>query len=459
MRPNILFISCDQQRFDCLGFNHKYPVKTPNLDRLAAEGIRFNNAYTPLPTCCPARQSLICGKRAESFGAHWNYDMGIPVASIGKDAFSWARELHTLGYRTGYVGKWHVSPTLTPLDFGYEDYVPESTFWRNMKKEYPDLKHTEGYMGEKSPYPLEVAPTHQNARYVMELIEKYEEEPWHIKMDFAEPHLPCRPSEPFASMYEDVPKWGAFDDDLKDKPYIQRQMRYNWETEALSWERCREMVKLYYGFISQVDDAIGRVIRLLEDKGILDNTWIIYTADHGDMCGDRKMMDKHYIMYEEVTKVPLVMRYPKAIAPGLACDEMVTNMLDLVPTILEFAQLPVPKDLHGVSLTPYLEGREHPSPRRYALTTYNGQQFGLYTHRMIRDKQWKYVWNLSDVDELYDMENDPYELTNLAVRPEYAERLRLMRLDMLRELEAVDDYTVRSYWLKEQLLYNRKPLR
>lgn len=457
MKPNILFICCDQQRFDCLGFNEKYPVKTPNLDRIAREGIQFNNSYTPLPTCCPARQSLLCGQRAERFGALWNYDMGIPVGSIQKDAFSWARELQNAGYRTGYVGKWHASPTLTPLDFGYEDYVPEGVFYRTMEEKYPDLHHTEGYMGEKSPYPLEVAPTHQNADHVISLIEKYGDEPWHIKMDFAEPHLPCRPSEPFASMYGDVPKWGAFDDPLTDKPYIQRQMRYNWETEELSFERCREMVKLYYGFISQVDDAIGRVIRVLEEKGILDDTLIIYTADHGDMCGDRKMMDKHYIMYEEVTKVPLVLRFPAQIAAGAVCEDMVTNMLDLVPTILEFAGLPRPEGLDGISLMPYLRGEEHPSPRRYALTTYNGQQFGLYTHRMIRDKKWKYVWNLTDVDELYDMENDPYELTNLAVRPEYKEKLRQMRLDMLEELTAVDDYTIRSYWLKEQLLYNRKP--
>ena len=461
MKPNILFISCDQQRWDCLGFNGRYPVITPNLDRLAAEGMRFDQSYTPLPTCCPARQALVCGKRPESFGALWNYDQGTPVGSLASDAFSWARELHENGYRTAYVGKWHVSPTYTPLDFGYEEYIPEEVFHQRQAERNPDKKFlkthgTEGFMGETSPYPLADSPTHQNAEAVIELMERYGDEPWHIKMDMSEPHLPCRPCEPFASMYDTVPKWASFDDPLENKPYIQKQMRYNWNTQDLTWDTCKEMVRRYYGIISQIDDAVGRVISWLEEKGILDNTVIIYTADHGDLCGDRRMMDKHYIMYDEVVRVPLVIRYPKLVEKNSCCDAMVTNMLDLVPTILEFAGLPVPDDLHAVSLMPYLRGETHPNPRKYALTTYNGQQFGLYSHRMIRDKKWKYVWNLADTDELYDMVNDPHELCNLARDAEHAELIKELRLEMLRELEQVDDCLIRSGWLKEQLLYNRK---
>lgn len=462
MKPNILFISCDQQRWDCLGFNNRYPVKTPSIDRLAAEGMRFRNSFTALPTCCPARQALVCGRRPESFGALWNYDQGTPVGSLDKSAFSWARELSRNGYRTGYVGKWHVSPVYTPLDFGYEDYIPESLLHERQAVRNPDKKYQKdfwnnrGFMGETSPYPLEDTPTHQNAAEVISLVEKYGDQPWHIKMDMSEPHLPCRPAEPFASMYEDVPMWASFEDELKDKPYIQKQMRLNWDTQEMTWEECREMVKRYYGVISQIDDAIGRVISYLEQRGMLDNTVVIYTADHGDLCGDRRMIDKHYIMYDEVVRVPLVIRYPKLVRAGSSCDAMVTNMLDLVPTILELADLPVPENLHAVSLMPYLLGKAHPNPRQYALTTYNGQQFGLYTHRMIRDQKWKYVWNLSDTDELYDMENDPHELINLAHDPSCAERIRQMRLDMLRELDAVEDCTVKSLWLREQLMYNRK---
>ena len=298
MKPNILFISCDQQRWDCLGFNNRYPVKTPNIDRLAAEGISFDNSYTPLPTCCPARQALLCGKRPERYGALWNFDQGTPVGSVPADAFSWARSLSDMGYRTGYVGKWHVSPTLTPLDFGYEDYVTDRELNSYQRQKNPNASFKSGFFGEVSPYPYEDSPTHRNAAHVIELIDKYDGEPWHIKMDFAEPHLPCRPCEPFASMYESVPKWNSFEDTLENKPMIQRQMRLNWNTAERSWEEFHETARLYYGYISQIDDAVGRVIEHLENKGLLDNTIIIYTADHGDLCGDRRMMDKHYVMYD-----------------------------------------------------------------------------------------------------------------------------------------------------------------
>jgi len=150
-------------------------------------------------------------------------------------------------------------------------------------------------------------------------------------------------------------------------------------------------------------------------------------------------------------RVPLVVRYPRMIQPGSVCDAMVTNMLDLVPTILEFAGLPVPDDLHAVTLLPYLQGIPHPNPRKYALTTYNGQQFGLFSQRMIRDHKWKYVWNPCDTDELYDMENDPREFVNLAHDPACADVLRQLRLEMLRELQQVDDYLTRRSGLQRQL--------
>lgn len=456
MRPNILFINCDQQRWDCLGFNGVYPVKTPNIDRLASEGISFVHSFTPLPTCCPARQALLCGKRPERYGALWNFDQGTPVGSVHADAFSWARSLSECGYRTGYVGKWHVSPTLTPLDFGYEDYVSERELQAFQRKNNPELSFKKGFFGEVSPYPYEDSPTHRNAAHVIELVEKYGSEPWHIKMDFAEPHLPCRPSEPFASAYEEIPKWRAFDDTLEGKPFIQRQMRYNWNTADMTWEEMQETARLYYGYISQIDDAIGRVLDHLERKGILDNTVIIYTADHGDLCGERRMMDKHYVMYDEVVRVPLVIRYPTLIEKGIRSQAFVTNMLDLVPTVLTLAGAPVPEDLDGISLMPYLCGEQAESIRKYAMVTYNGQQFGLYTQRMIRNEKYKYVWNPTDMDELYDMENDPAELVNLALCQEYGDVLKTLRADLLTELDAVQDCTVRSKWLRDQLANNRK---
>ena len=359
-----------------------------------------------------------------------------------------------MGYRNGYVGSWHVSPTLTPLDFGYEDYIPSTELTAYQRQQHPELSFKKGFFGEVSPYPYEDSPTHRNADCVIELMDKYGGDPWHIKMDFSEPHLPCRPCEPFASMYtsEDIPVWQSFEDSLDGKPYIHRQMRLNWDTDDMTWEDFRETARLYYGYISQIDHAIGKVLAHLESTGQMERTVIIYTADHGDMCGDRKMMDKHYIMYDEVVHVPLVIRYPEKIKGGVRHPAMVTNMLDLVPTLLELAGLPVPEDLDGISLMPYLSGERQDSIRKYALTTYNGQQFGLFTQRMIRNDTYKYVWNPCDVDELYDMKNDPGELHNLVGDPAYADLLAGLRRDLVAELDAVEDYTMKSPWLRHQLL-------
>ena len=453
-RPNILFISVDQQRWDCLGFNDRYPVKTPQLDALASDGVCFDNSFTPFPLCAPARQALLCGRRPERFGALWNWDQGIPVASIPADAFSWAASLHDAGFRTGYIGSWHVSPTLTPRDFGYESYVPTTELHRYMREKNPGLGFRKGFFGEVSPFPYEDCPPHHAAALVNDLIDEYGDQPWHIKMDLSEPHLPCRPSEPFASMYGDVPQWASFDDPLTDKPYIHRQMRVNWHTEDMTWDDLRETARLYYAVISQIDDAVGRVLAHLRETGQYDNTVVIFTADHGDMCGDRHMMDKHYILYDEVTRVPLVMRGP-GITPGRS-RALVMNMLDLVPTILELCGCAVPDGLDGQSLVPYLRDPTLPGRRKYVLSTYNGQQFGLYTQRMIRDEHRKYVWNLTDVDELYDLDADPHELHNLVHDPARADELAALRRDMLTELDAVGDYTAKSGWLRDQLANSRK---
>ena len=454
MKPNFLFISVDQQRFDCVGYSGRRPVKTPNIDRIAHEGIWFDQAYTPIPICCPARQSLVCGQRAERFGALWNYDQGIPVRSLEKEAYSWARELQRSGYHTAYVGAWHGSPEYTPLDFGYEHYVPTAELQARIEQEYPGIVYEHGFYGDKNPVPLEDSCTHRKAEEIIRYIDEFskEEVPWHVKMDFVEPHLPCRPSEPFASMYkpEDIEKWAAFDDPLTNKPYIQRQQLYNWETQNLSWEACSRMVALYYGYISQVDDAVGRVLSYLEQTRQLDRTIVLFTADHGDMAGNRHMIDKHYVMYDDVVRVPLAIRYPAEIKAGTVSHALVTNMLDIPPTILDWFGIPKPDFLQGESLQPLLGGEVPENWRKYVYSTYNGQQFGLYMQRMLRSYNWKYIWNPTDIDELYNMQQDPNELNNLAAVADSKPLLDRMRLELVRCMEKEGDGILNG-WTRRQL--------
>lgn len=448
MRPNILFICSDQQRRDCLGYVRDYPVKTPNIDALYEDGVDFSRSYTPNPICVPARRSMVCGKRPEHVGTLWNYDQGIPSIPFSPDNYSWSRDLRAAGYKCGYIGAWHVSD-LPATDFGYDDFIPAD------KLRVPDkTRYENGWFGDGCELPLEQSETHRAAYAAIDLIKKYGGSPFQIRVNFSASHLPCRPSEPFSSMYTDVPLWRSFYDDLSSKPFMQRQMVLNWNNGETEVEKYLHNIRMYYGFVSQTDDAIGVMINYLKEAGLYDDTVIIYTADHGDMCGDRRMLDKHYIMYDSVVRVPLIIKYPGAAHRTVS--DITVNALDLVPTLLDVCGLPRPDGLEGISLMPYLTGGEPEMKRKYALVTYNGQQFGLYTQRMITDGHIKYVWNCSDTDELYFTDDDPDELCNRANEDGQSELLLKLRRDMVKELKDADDYTMRSPWLYDTLYNGRK---
>ncbi len=447
MRLNILFICVDQQRRDCLGYTNGYPVKTPNIDRLASEGVDFEQSYTPNPICVPARRSMICGRRPEQAGTLYNYDQGIPSVPFSPDNYSWSRDFQAAGYKCGYIGTWHVSE-LPPTEFGYDDYISindleckDTTVYKN------------GWFGDVCELPVKRSRTHRTADKAIELMKKYGGG-FQIRVNFSEPHLPCRPTEPFASMYKDVPLWRAFDDGLKNKPFMQRQMVLNWNNADTDIEKFKRLQRFYFGMISQIDDAIGRILSYLDESGLSEDTVVIYTSDHGDMCGERRMLDKHYIMYDSVVKTPFIIRYPGA--PHKTVSDPVINALDIVPTLLDICGLHKPEGLQGVSLMPYLTGKQPEKIRKYALVTYNGQQFGLYTQRMITNGHIKYVWNCSDMDELYFIDSDPDELINRANDEEQKELLLKLRRDLAAELKEADDYTMRSPWLYDTLYNGRK---
>lgn len=460
IKPNVLMIIPDQQRYDCIGYSNDYPVKTPNIDKLALQGIWFSNAYTPIPLCCPARQALLNGRRPEAFGALWNYDAALKIPALEPDEYSWTRDLQEYGYRTGYVGKWHVHPTYDPTHYGFDDYVSEYEYAVFRSKKHPGAVFSKGFIGEIDAVPLEDSRTHWLAAQAISLIERYSEEerPWHIRLDFPEPHLPCQPVAQFADMYkpEDVPMWRSFSDEFINKPYIQKQQLYNWNIQDYTWEDWAPIVARYYGIISQVDDAIGKVLDVLDEMGIAENTVVIYTPDHGDMCGGHRMMDKHYVMYEDIVKVPMIIRWPGRIRQGMVCSEFVYNFLDLPPTILEMVGLKPKEFFHGRSMLPLLRGEEVCDWRKEAVSTYNGQQFGLYTQRMIRYDNWKYIWNTTDVDELYDLEKDPNELYNLIYDESCGQVIADLRYRLYEVLLKEGDGLVKSPWLREQLLKGRK---
>ena len=457
-RPNILLIHSDQHRYDCLGFSKHPLVKTPNMDRLAREGMWFDNAFTPIPTCCPARQCLLSGKWPEHHGGLWNYEAFLPVRLF--DEPTWSEAIQDSGYQTGYVGKWHVHPEKTPLDFGFDDYVSDEEYhkWRAAQK-LPPVKQLspDFWFGGMDPAPLEKTHTHWLAEQAIQLIRRYQKrgEPWHIRLDHAEPHLPCYPTQAFLDLYkqEDIQPWGNFPDSFQNKPYLQKQQLVNWGLENYTWRDWAPYVHRYLAMISQIDDAIGLVLNALKELGLEKDTVVVYTADHGDACGGHGMIDKHYVMYEDVVHVPLIVRWPGVVKPGSRSESFVINELDLASTMPEVAGVEFAGE--GRSLLPLLRGTTPGDWRKYAFSTYNGQQFGLVTQRMIRDERWKYVWNLTDVDELYDLREDPWELENRVGKSKYGAELARLRQDLAKELKRRGDPAF-SVWVEKQLLEGRK---
>ena len=452
-RPNILLLLADQFRWDCLGFLKERGVKTPHLDRLASRSAVFTRAYTPMPVCAPARQALITGRHPDHIGAFWNYDFFHTPTAQPRDA--WTTRLPALGYRTGYIGKWHCSPVHGPEDFGYQDVIRSADYKAQLKQKYPDAAPG-GWFGGDSTVPLEETVTHYMAREAANRLTGYAAEgrPWHIWADFDVPHLPCQPSAPFSAMYDAgaIPPWPGFGDQFDNKPYIHAQQSVNWRLEDLSWDDFAPMVSRYYAMISQLDDALGIILTALEESGQYDNTLIFFTADHGDMCGSHQMLDKHYVLYDDVVRVPLMAHMPGS-APFVS-DALVSAELDIAATVGAALGLDPGDTPHGSPLP--ISPEDHQNPRAYITSSCNGQQFGLYCARMITDGVYKYVWNMTDTDELYCLADDPGEHNSLIHAPEQADTLQRLRCHLHEALKAHGDPFILKGWLDAQLLEGRK---
>jgi len=458
--PNVLMIVCDQLRNDCLGYNNVYPVKTPNIDALAAEGMRFTNAFTSIPLCCPARQSLLTGVRAENFGCLWNLDVANMHGLQPGMLPTWPERMRDIGYNMAYIGKWDVDKQKSPLDFGYDYYYGMEHYDQFRREKYPNESKTFDWFGEVDDIPSEDSRIDVQAEKVIEQLNKYTASgaPWHIRLDYSEPHLPCNPTAEYAELYraEDMEPWGSFGDTFEDKPYIQRQQLVSWDKQDKPWSHWADNVARYFATITQIDAAVGRILTALKESGQEDNTLIIFTADHGDMCGSHGMMDKLYVMYDDIVRIPTVIKWNGHIVPGSVYEDFATPTIDLPATLFDILGGDMPP-MQGISLMPIFRGEITRPYRTEVLSSFNGNQFGFYKQRMLRDKKWKYIWNLTDVDELYDMENDPWELTNLIHNPEHAELISGMRKRLYKTLEKEEPNAVyHEVWIKHQLYDGHK---
>lgn len=459
--PNIIMIVTDQQRVDSVGAYGSKVCKTPNMDRVAAEGMRFDRAYTPTGLCSPVRCSLLSGVYPHAHKVLTNVSLHPIRECLQPDQDRLDAGLQQAGYRMGYVGKWHVNDDKGPIEFGYDDYVSLGDYmnWRRAENlPIPDAFRTyRVQVADRDPVDVEQSRPMWLASHARDLISKYhaEKSKFFLRLDFHGPHFPNVVPEPYFSMYPPdlIPPWPNASDDLKDKPAVHAIKRKHWETDKYTWENWKYLVSAYYGEISLIDDAVGTVLAQLDELGISDNTLIIWTTDHGDTIGAHGICNKDYTMYEEIYRVPMLVRWPGVVREGSVCDQFVMHFLDIFATLRDVVGAGPATPSHGYSLVPILKGDVPSDWRTDAYCEFHGSHMGLYSMRLLRDERYAYVYHPNDEDELYDMAEDPWQLKNLAREPEqYAAVLDRMKRKMVARMAETDDHIHNewtAWWLTE----------
>jgi arylsulfatase A-like enzyme len=438
--PNVLLLLTDQQRYDVTAQSGP-AVETPNVDRMADDGIWFSRAYTPTSICTSTRASLLTGLYPHSHGMLNNCHEADAIRTELPDGITtFGNRLAEHGYRNSYVGKWHVGRERTPADYGFENLGGDDGGHDSTDPEFrahqrrhgvdPDrieLEETVSTTGDpeliaaKTPIPPEATWTYYLAERTIERIEEWSGSggPFFHRTDFEGPHHPYVVPEPYASMYDpaEIDPWPSFDEDFSGKPRAHEQYRFYRGVDDFDWATWAEAVAKYFGFVTFIDHQIGRVLDALEENGPGD-TVVVHTSDHGDFTGSHRQFNKGPLMYDYGINVPFLVRWPGRVDPGRTCEAFV-RLHDLMPTFLDVCGAPIPDGLDARSLRPLLDGERPADWPDAVVSEYHGDEFGLYTQRMVRTDRYKYVFNSPDIDELYDLREDPAELENRIDHPDY----------------------------------------
>ncbi len=466
---NVLWIMADQLRWDylsCYGHPH---LHTPNLDRLASKGVRFNNAYVQSPFCGPSRMSSYTGRYCHSHGATWN---GFPLR-VGEPTLG--DHLRKIGVKPVLVGKTHMTIDKEGMEWlgidrdtevgvrisecGFDPYERDDGLHPDTlpygEPEYNRALREKG-INNKNPWnaranagldeegnrlsgwllkysrlpadiPEELSETPYMTRRAMEFIDSAGGDPWMLHVSYIKPHWPYIVPEPYASMYGPehvVPAIRSDAEKDNDHP-VYKAYRDSRICTTFARDEVREtVIPAYMGLIKQIDDQMGVLFQFLEDRELMDNTMIVFTSDHGDYLGDHWMGEKD-LFHDQSVKVPLIIFDPRKEADptrGTTCDELV-EAIDLAPTFLEyFGGKPKPHIMEGRNLDPLLHGKET-AWREYLISEYdyatrearqilgNDQKDARLI--MVRDARWKYVHSEGFRPMLFDLQEDPQELVDL----------------------------------------------
>ena len=436
-RPNVILIMTDQQRWDtlsCLGYEH---MITPHVDRLAERGIAFSHAFVQGAMCGPSRTSIVSAQYVHTHGVERN------EAWLTPEQPNWIEDLRAGGYRTVNIGKMHTAPIRLPCGFQHRTVVenknyqqghhgpdpddydlflaahglkrPALTYYRDIP-DWPDRLQAAVW-----PHAEELYPDNFIGQQTLDYLREYNfDEPLFLWCGFAGPHDPYDVTASFLERYDgvEIPDPVGYPGELDDKPPPQQRAMEGMDGRrapaAVWWsratpERIRRMRRHYYANVTLMDDWVGKIAAMLEERGQLDDTILVFTSDHGDCLGDHHQVYKFSSHYDSVARVPLVFAGPGVERLGVR-DPLV-ELIDLGPTLLDLAGLESMQDVSGKSVRPLLEGEEQ--ELRDAVFSEHGQRV------MVRTREWKMVVYLGEsFGELYHLSEDPDELCNLYDAPE-----------------------------------------
>ena len=455
MKKNLLFLMVDQMHGQVLEENNS--CLTPNLDKLAQKGVKFNRAHTANPVCSPARASIMTGLLPHNHGVTTvTHTVDVDQSNLRVEKEHWAQRLKDDGYNTGYFGKWHVERTNKLEDFGWNEYALQdgvSSEYINANKNHKDsidkdkphlfIDNPPGYSTTPF-YGVSNMDTEERVLGLVsskakEFINKEKgENPWACFVSVIEPHDPFISTKKFYDMYENIdlelPK--SFNDDFADKPNIYKRGKKVFEN--MTKQDHIESIRNYYAMITEIDYEYGKIIDLLEEKGELENTIIIFTSDHGEALSSHGIYAKNLAAFEEIYRIPMIIAGP-GIKENKISEDLVSSM-DLCPTILDLLDSKEIKNIDSQSFKKILCSDEVNTIDK-CFAEYDGTRLQL-KQRVLWYKKLKYIFNGFDFDEFYDLDSDPDEINNLINSEKHKKQREMMVEIYWKELKKNGDHSL-----------------
>jgi N-acetylglucosamine-6-sulfatase len=436
---NIIFILSDDHRYDASGFMKAQPwLETPQLDRIAHEGIHFKNAFVTTALCSPSRASILTGVYAHKHRIVDN-NTAIPAGTVFFPSY-----LQKVGYKTGFFGKWHMGAETDDPKRGFDEWVSfrgQGTYLPNPNGLNVNGKHVpqKGYITDEL--------TYYSLAWLRTLPK---EQPYFLYLSHKAVHADFVPAERHKGRYKDAkfiypPTMAAAGDMAQHRPMWVQNQRNSWHGVEYAYHSdldIGEYYKRYCETLMAVDESVGRVFDELAARGELDSTLVIYMGDNGFAFGEHGLIDKR-TSYEESMRVPMLARCPELFDGGQTVKEVVAG-LDIMPTVLDVAGTPIPARLDGKSWLPIAQGKPTDWRKELLYEYYWERNFPQTpTQHALRTDRYKFIryQGIWDIDELYDLQEDPLESRNLIFSDKHQALIKQMRerlFDLLEETNGMN---------------------